>query len=59
MSKVQTDTPDEYSIGECKICKRTTALKNGICRECSKVSDEIEPPDFFSDLLRGFGLWYM
>jgi len=56
MSNVQTETPDEYSIGECKVCKRTTALKNGICRECSKVSDEIEPPDFFSDLLRGFGL---
>jgi hypothetical protein len=53
---VATDIPDEYSIGECKICKRTTALKNGICVNCTKTSKDIEPPDFFSDLLRGFGL---
>ena len=36
----------EYYIGECKICKKITALKDGICRECA----EKELPDFFKNL---------
>jgi len=39
--------PDKYFIGECLICHRYKALRNGVCSDCKK---QMEPPDFLNDL---------
>ena len=40
---------DNYSLGQYKICGKTTSLKNGICSDCQEKNDL---PDFFKDLFR-------
>ena len=37
---------DEYTFGQCKICKKDTALKNGVCKDCEAT----EMPDFIEQL---------
>lgn len=41
-----------FTIGECKVCRRSTALKDGVCADCQKKSPDI--PDIFKDIFRGF-----
>jgi hypothetical protein len=40
---------EEYYLGECKICNKVTALKNGICNDCK----DNDMPDFLKDLFGG------
>jgi hypothetical protein len=40
----------EYKIGECKYCKKVTALKDGVCATCNRVNDKIDIPDFLQDI---------
>lgn len=44
---------DAYCFGECKICKKVTALKNGYCAKC-KMYDVTEMPDIFKDIFYNF-----
>ncbi len=44
------DGTDVYSVAVCGGCKKFKPLKNGRCKEC-----QIEMPEFFKDLLGGFG----
>ena len=39
---------NQYTLGVCEICGKTTALKNGRCSECEKK----ELPNWFQDLFR-------
>ena len=39
---------NQYTIGTCEICGKTTALKDGKCEECNKK----ELPDWFNNLFR-------
>lgn len=45
-----------YILGDCKICKKLKALKEGICVECQKIkdSDKVELPDTFKEIFRPF-----
>jgi hypothetical protein len=46
--------PDTFTIGQCKICRETTAIKNGYCPKCAPP--DIEIPDFIKDIFNsGFG----
>lgn len=41
-----------YSFGICNVCKRPSALENGVCPECQpKIKPKM--PDMFKDLFGG------
>jgi hypothetical protein len=44
------DGTDVFSYGRCDGCGMNKPLKNGRCFQC-----QIEMPEFFKDLLDGFG----
>lgn len=52
---------DVYCFGNCKVCKKLTALKNGYCLKC-EIHDGVEMPEFFKDMFNGFSnvekKWY-
>ena len=37
-----------YTFGECNYCKKTKALKDGLCFECDKEKF----PDFLNDIFK-------
>ena len=41
----------EYKIGECQFCKRVTALKDGLCAECSELT-KCRGGSFLEDLVK-------
>jgi len=43
---------DDYYFGNCTVCNRWKALKNGVCQECSekKLPDFME--DFFGNIFK-------
>lgn len=41
---------DKYTFGQCKVCYKDKALKNGVCKECK----ENDMPDFMKELFGGF-----
>ena len=41
----------EYTFGECKICHKNKALKDGVCEECNRVQ---ELPEGFEKIFGGF-----
>lgn len=43
---------DTFTIGQCKKCKETTALKNGYCSKCQQP--DVEMPEFLTDIFSGF-----
>ena len=47
------ESRDIYHFGECKICKNITALKNGYCVRCNRIS-MAEYPDFLKNIFNGF-----
>ncbi len=42
---------DEYTFGQCRICKKDAALKNGVCNDC----EDIDMPDFIRQLFGDIG----
>lgn len=45
---------DRYYIGKCLLCKRTKALKNGICIDCEQTYNFANGP--FKDLFNKLGM---
>ena len=39
---------DVYSFGECGICRKIVALKNGYCIDCEKKNPKM--PEYFKDI---------
>ena len=53
---------DKYSFGNCKYCKKFTAIKNNVCKDCEekiynnfkRLFSRLPSPETFEELLRGF-----
>lgn len=45
-------TMDNYSFGQCGICHKDKALKDGVCQECKEKCDM---PDFMKEILFNMG----
>ena len=43
-----------YELGDCKICKKLKALKDGICADCKNKQEKVELPDTFKEIFRPF-----
>ena len=43
---------DNFILGECIICKKIKALKNGVCFDCEKKSPKM--PEMFKDIFSKF-----